>query len=68
MYELLALPEESMSDMIEELKLSSFVLEATFHVSKSGDYTIDNLSAERAIRPLTNQRKIDCFSAAQKEL
>lgn len=38
-------------------ELSSFALEATFQLSENGEYIIDYLTVEQAIRPLTVQWK-----------
>ena len=37
-----------------------------FAYRKDGDYTIDNLAAERAIRPLAVQRKNSLFFCSTK--
>lgn len=37
-----------------------------FNYRRNGEYTIDNLAAERAIRPLTVQRKNSLFLAVPK--
>lgn len=39
-----------------------------FAYRKDGEYTIGNLADGRAIRPLTVQRKIGCFSVVRKKL
>ena len=62
LYELLCLPEESMSDLMRKALnyLRSF-WKQLFRYRTNGEYTVDNLAAERAIRPLTNQRKNSLF-------
>jgi len=37
-----------------------------FSYRKNGDYTIDNMAAERALRPLTNQRKSSLFYCSEQ--
>lgn len=37
-----------------------------FAYRKDGEYTIDNMLAERAIRPITGQRKNSFFSVAEE--
>jgi len=62
LYELLALPEESMSDLMRKaLNYLRKFWKQLFRYRTNGEYTIDNLAAERAIRPLTNQRKNSLF-------
>lgn len=62
LYELLALPEECMSDLMRKaLNYLRTFWKQLFRYRTNGEYTIDNLAAERAIRPLTNQRKNSLF-------
>ena len=58
LYDLLALAEEGMSDLMRTaLNYFHKFWNQLFAYRKDGEYTIDNLAAERAIRPLTVQRK-----------
>lgn len=62
LYDLLALPEEGMSDLMRTaLNYLHKFWNQLFAYRKDGEYTIDNLAAERAIRPLTVQRKNSLF-------
>jgi hypothetical protein len=62
LYNLLALPESEMSDlMCRALNYLRNFWKQIFNYRNNGDYTIDNLAAERAIRPLTVQRKNSLF-------
>lgn len=67
LYDLLALPEEEMSDLMRTalIYLHKF-WNQLFAYRKDGEYTIDNLVAERAIRPLTIQRKNSLFFYSTK--
>lgn len=67
LYDLLALPEEEMSDLMRTalIYLHKF-WNQLFAYRKDGEYTIDNLVAERAIRPLTVQRKNSLFFYSTK--
>lgn len=57
LYDLLALAEEFMSDLMwTTLNYLHKFWDQLFAYRKDGEYTIDNLAAERAIRPLTVQR------------
>ena len=54
LYDFLALPEEDTSDlMLIALNYLHKFWDQLFAYRKDGEYTIDNLAAERAIRPLT---------------
>lgn len=67
LYELLALPEASMSDLMRKaLNYLRTFWEQLFRYREDGEYTIDNLAAERAIRPFTNQRKNSNFFCSVK--
>ena len=62
LFDLLALPESEMSDLMQRaLKYLHSFWKQLFNYRKNGGYTIDNLAAERAIRPLTVQRKNSLF-------
>ncbi|WP_300729973.1 transposase [uncultured Bacteroides sp.] len=62
LYDLLALPEGSLSElMVRALKYLKKFWTQLFAFRNNGEYTIDNLAAERAIRPLTVQRKNSLF-------
>ncbi|MCS2660611.1 MULTISPECIES: IS66 family transposase [Bacteroides] len=67
LYDLLALPEEEKSDLMRTaLNYLHKFWEQLFAYRKDGEYTIDNLAAERAIRPLTVQRKNSLFFCSTK--
>ena len=67
LYDLLALPEEEMSDLMRAaLNYLHKFWNQLFAYRKDGEYTIDNLAAERAIRPLTVQRKNSLFFCSTK--
>lgn len=67
LYELLALPEASVSDLMRKaLNYLRAFWEQLFRYREDGEYTIDNLAAERAIRPFTNQRKNSNFFCSVK--
>lgn len=69
LYDLLALPEEEMSDLMRTaLNYLHKFWNQLFAYRKDGEYTIDNLAAERAIRPLTVQRKNSLFFCSTKGL
>ena len=69
LYDLLALPEAGMSDLMRTaLNYLHKFWNQLFAYRKDGEYTIDNLAAERAIRPLAVQRKTVCSSVVRKEL
>ena len=62
LFDLLALPESEMSDLMRRaLNYLHSLWKQLFNYRKNGEYTIDNLAAERAIRPLTVQRKNSLF-------
>lgn len=67
LYDLLALPKAGMSDLMRTAlnDLHKF-WHQLFAYLKDGDYTIDNIAAERAIRPLTVQRKNSLFFCSTK--
>ena len=62
LFDLPALPESEMSGLMRRALnyLHSF-WKQLFNYRRNGEYTIDNLAAERAIRPLTVQRKNSLF-------
>ena len=67
LYDLLALPEEGMSDLMRTaLNYLHKFWNQLFAYRKDGEYTIDNLAAERAIHPLTVQRKSSLFFCSTK--
>lgn len=67
LYDLLALPEDGMSDLMRTaLNYLHKFWNQLFAYRKDGEYTIDNLAAERAIRPLTVQRKNSLFFCSTK--
>lgn len=67
LYDLLALPEEGMSDLMRNaLNYLHKFWEQIFAYRKDGDYTIDNLATERVIRSLTVQRKNSLFFCSTK--
>lgn len=69
LYDLLALLEEGKSDLMRTaLKYLHKFWAQFFAYRKDGEYTIDNLAAEGAIRALTVQRKTACFSVVRKLL
>ncbi|MCY6350778.1 transposase [Bacteroides fragilis] len=69
LYDLLALPEEEMSDLTRTaLNYLHKFWGQLLAYRKDGEYTIDNLAAERAIRPLTVKRKTVCSSVVRKGL
>lgn len=69
LYDLLALPEAGMSDLMRTaLNYLHKFWNQFFAYREDGEYTIDNLAAERAIRPLTVQRKTVCSSIVRKAL
>ena len=69
LYDLLALSEEGMSDlMLMRTALNYFhkFWNQLFAYRKDGEYTIDNFAAERAIRPLIVQRRNSLFFCSTK--
>lgn len=67
LYDLLALPEEGKSDLMRTaLKYLHKFWAHLFAYRKDGEYTIDNLAAERAIRSLTAQRRNSLFFCSRK--
>ncbi|EKA89002.1 transposase [Bacteroides fragilis] len=67
LYDLLALPEEEMSDLTRTaLNYLHKFWGQLLAYRKDGEYTIDNLAAERAIRPLTVKRKNSLFFCSTK--
>ncbi len=67
LYDLLALPVEGVSDLLRSaLNYLHKFWDQLFAYRKDGEYTIDNLAAERAIRPLTVQRKNSLFFCSTK--
>lgn len=67
LFDLLALPKDEKSDLMQRALnyLHSF-WKQLFAYRNNGEYTIDNLAAERAIRPLTVQRKNSLFFGSTK--
>jgi hypothetical protein len=62
MLELLSRPAEEMSEKMHgALTYLQKFWEQLFAYRKDGEYTIDNMAAERAIRPMTVQRKNSLF-------
>lgn len=67
MFDLLALPETEMSElMIRALNYFHKFWKQVFNYRNNGEYTIDNLEADRAIRPMTIQRKNSLFFGSTK--
>lgn len=67
LYELLAQPEASMSELMRKaLNYLRTFWKQLFRYRDDGEYTIDNLAAERSIRPFTNQRKNSNFFCSVK--
>ena len=67
LYDLLANPEESRSELMSKALnyLKSF-WKQIFAYRNDGEYSIDNMAAERAIRPITVQRKNSLFFGSVK--
>ena len=67
LFDLLSLPKDEMSDLLRRALnyLHSF-WKQLFAYRNNEEYTIDNLAAERAIRPLTVQRKNSLFFGCTK--
>ena len=62
MYDLLALPEKDKSPLQRKaLNYLHKYWKQLFSYRNDGEYTIDNMAAERAIRPMTVQRKNSLF-------
>ena len=62
MYDLLALPENETSPLLRRaLNYLHKFWKQLFAYRNDGEYTIDNMAAERAIRPMTVQRKNSLF-------
>lgn len=62
MYDLLALPENETSPLLRRaLNYLHKFWKQLFAYRNDGGYTIDNMAAERAIRPMTVQRKNSLF-------
>ena len=67
MYDLLALPEKNTSPLLRRaLNYLHKYWKQLFAYRNDGEYTIDNMAAERAIRPMTVQRKNSLFFGSTK--
>ena len=67
MLEMIAQGETEVTDLMwRELKYLQTFWKNLFAYRNNGDYTIDNLVAERAIRPMTVQRKNSLFYCSVK--
>lgn len=67
MYDLLALPEKDTSPLLRKaLNYLRKFWKQLFAYRNDGEYTIDNMAAERAIRPMTVQRKNSLFFGSTK--
>lgn len=67
MYDLLALPEKDTSPLLRRaLNYLHKFWKQLFAYRNDGEYTIDNMAAERAIRPMTVQRKNSLFFGSTK--
>ena len=67
MYDLLALPEKDTSPLLRRaLNYLHKYWKQLFAYRNDGEYTIDNMAAERAIRPMTVQRKNSLFFGSTK--
>lgn len=67
MYDLLALPEKDTSLLLRKaLNYLHKYWKQLFTYRNDGEYTIDNMAAERAIRPMTVQRKNSLFFGSTK--
>ena len=67
MYDLLALPEKDTSPLLRKaLNYLHKYWKQLFAYRNDGEYTIDNMAAERAIRPMTVQRKNSLFFGSTK--
>ena len=68
LYELLANPDESLSELMSKaLNYLKNFWNQIFAYRNDGEYSIDNMAAERAIRPITVQRKNSLFFGNVKE-
>lgn len=68
LYELLANPDESRSELMSKaLNYLKNFWNQIFAYRNDGEYSIDNMAAERAIRPITVQRKNSLFFGNVKE-
>ena len=67
MYDLLALEEKNTSPLLRRaLNYLHKFWKQLFAYRNDGEYTIDNMAAERAIRPMTVQRKNSLFFGSTK--
>ena len=67
LYDLLANPDESRSELMgKALKYLKNFWNQIFAYRNDGEYSIDNMAAERAIRPITVQRKNSLFFGSVK--
>ena len=67
LYDLLANPEESRSELMSKaLNYLKTFWNQIFAYRNDGEYSIDNMAAERAIRPITVQRKNSLFFGSVK--
>lgn len=67
LYDLLANPDESRSELMgKALNYLKNFWSQIFAYRNDGEYSIDNMAAERAIRPVTVQRKNSLFFGSVK--
>ena len=67
LYDLLANPDESRSELMSKaLNYLKNFWNQIFAYRNDGEYSIDNMTAERAIRPITVQRKNSLFFESVK--
>ena len=67
LYDLLANPDESRSELMSKaLNYLKNFWNQIFSYRNDGEYSIDNMTAERAIRPITVQRKNSLFFGSVK--
>ena len=67
LYDLLANPDESRSELMgKALNYLKNFWNQIFAYRNDGEYSIDNMTAERAIRPITVQRKNSLFFGSVK--
>lgn len=67
LYDLLANPDESRSELMSKaLNYLKNFWSQIFAYRNDGEYSIDNMAAERAIRPITVQRKNSLFFGSVK--
>ena len=67
LYDLLANPEESRSELMSKaLNYLKTFWNQIFAYRNDGEYSIDNMAAERATRPITVQRKNSLFFGSVK--